>query len=212
VIKLIVQVLDDVLRLSRGESQVRRFPPPWTVEFQSLAVVVDLDELSAPIWSNLFRPQRFLSSIIPCDFTRDSKSFLLFFSAVTIRLCGQGVVMSTILNLGAKREWNDTLKEWKTPVYEKSPSSAPTTPPSETLVAKLASVQVEDENRDVPDLMVQGLVHRLPKPDSVWSLDDRAKWLRCAVCIFDLVYKATDGERREILMSLQSIAGAPAPQ
>ena len=119
--------------------------------------------------------------------------------------------MSTILDLGARREWNDTLQQWKAPCYEKGPSSASTTPLTETLSAKLASVQVEDDKPAVPDLMVQGLVHRLPRPDSVWSLDDRAKWLRSAVCIFDLVYKATDGECREILLSVKSVAGEPAP-
>jgi hypothetical protein len=38
----------------------------------------------------------------------------------------------------------------------------------------------------------------LPQPDAIWSLDDRVKWLRTAVGIFDLVYKTGDDERREI--------------
>ena len=41
-------------------------------------------------------------------------------------------------------------------------------------------------------------MERLPKANGVWPLDDRAKWLRTAVSIFDLVYKADEGERREI--------------
>jgi len=32
-------------------------------------------------------------------------------------------------------------------------------------------------------------VGKLPKPDTVWSLEDRAKWLRAAAIIFNLVYK-----------------------
>jgi hypothetical protein len=41
-------------------------------------------------------------------------------------------------------------------------------------------------------------VERLPKPNGIWSLDDRAKWLRTAASIFDLVYKVGDGERRQV--------------
>jgi hypothetical protein len=55
----------------------------------------------------------------------------------------------------------------------------------------------EDE-RGVSDHLIRGLVERLPQPDSIWPLDDRAKWLRTATSIFDLVYKAGDDEGREI--------------
>ena len=39
---------------------------------------------------------------------------------------------------------------------------------------------------------------RLPVADGIWSLDDRAKWLRTAASVFGLVYKTGDDERREI--------------
>jgi len=42
---------------------------------------------------------------------------------------------------------------------------------------------------EMPDPLIQALVKRLPKPDSTWSLEDRAKWLRAAAIIFNLVYK-----------------------
>jgi hypothetical protein len=48
------------------------------------------------------------------------------------------------------------------------------------------------------DHLIRGLVDRLPQPDAIWSLDDRVKWLRTAVGIFDLVYKTGDDELREI--------------
>ena len=48
------------------------------------------------------------------------------------------------------------------------------------------------------DNLIRGLVGVLPKPDSVWPLDDRARWLRLAAAIFDVGYKAGDGEYREI--------------
>jgi hypothetical protein len=45
-------------------------------------------------------------------------------------------------------------------------------------------------------------VDRLPKPNGIWPLDERAKWLRTAASVFDLVYKADDGEQREISVAL----------
>lgn len=76
----------------------------------------------------------------------------------------------------------------------------------ETLTAKLLVTQkcdVEQSGAEEPecgrsDLLIQGLVERLPKPNGIWSLDDRAKWLRTAASIFDLVYKVGDGERRQL--------------
>lgn len=50
----------------------------------------------------------------------------------------------------------------------------------------------------ITDHLIRGLVDRLPQPDAIWPLDDRAKWLRTAAGIFDLVYKAGEDERREI--------------
>jgi hypothetical protein len=35
------------------------------------------------------------------------------------------------------------------------------------------------------------LVDKLPPPDSVWSIDDRAKWLKAVAMIFNLVYRTT---------------------
>src|SRR5262245_21319898 len=48
------------------------------------------------------------------------------------------------------------------------------------------------------DNLIRGLVDRLTKAGSDWSLDDRAKWFRLAAGIFDLGYKAGDGKDREI--------------
>ena len=73
--------------------------------------------------------------------------------------------------------------------------------PSESLTAKLLSAKAShaaEAARGITDPLIQGLVDRLPKPDGIWPLDDRAKWLRTAASIFGLVYKASDGEHREI--------------
>jgi hypothetical protein len=65
---------------------------------------------------------------------------------------------------------------------------------------KLAHAQASHpaEYRPGVDNLIRGLVDMLPNPDSIWSNDDRAKWLRLAAGIFDLGYKAGDGEHQTI--------------
>lgn len=60
------------------------------------------------------------------------------------------------------------------------------------------SVAAEESDSTKTDLLIQGLVDRLPKPNAVWSLEERAKWLRTAASVFGLVYRDKDGEQREI--------------
>lgn len=60
------------------------------------------------------------------------------------------------------------------------------------------AAEAEDADRGATDLLIQGLVDRLPKPNAIWSLEERAKWLRTAASVFGLVYKDSDGEQREI--------------
>ncbi len=71
---------------------------------------------------------------------------------------------------------------------------------SESLTAKLLGAQggAEEAGSGPTDLLIQGLVERLPKPNAMWSLDDRAKWLRAAASIFGVVYKTDNDEHREI--------------
>ena len=52
------------------------------------------------------------------------------------------------------------------------------------------------------DSLIQGLVDLLPKGDGIWPLQERAKWLRLAAGIFDLGYKAGDGEQTEIIIAV----------
>jgi hypothetical protein len=55
----------------------------------------------------------------------------------------------------------------------------------------------DGESSVMPDPLIQALVDRLPKPNAVWSIEDRAKWLRAAAILFNLVYRADPGERKE---------------
>jgi hypothetical protein len=74
----------------------------------------------------------------------------------------------------------------------------------DSLVTKLLVAQKSDASEAAAptDLLIQGLMERLPKANAVWSTDERAKWLRTAVSIFDLVYKVADGDHREIGVAL----------
>jgi hypothetical protein len=66
------------------------------------------------------------------------------------------------------------------------------------------------EANKAADPLIQGLVDRLPR-NGTWNLDERAKWLRTAASIFGLVYKAGDGEQRDISVELvQADSGTSA--
>src|SRR5262245_33261764 len=85
--------------------------------------------------------------------------------------------------------------------------------PAQVLTEK-ALTSAENE-RGINNL-IRGLVDLLPKPGSDWSLDDRAKWFRLAIGIFDLGYKAADGKDREISIAVVTHAltkkEVPAPK
>ena len=65
---------------------------------------------------------------------------------------------------------------------------------------RLANAQANPPSEYQPgiDNLMRGLVELLPKSDGIWPLYDRAKWLRLAAGIFDLGYKAGDGEHKSI--------------
>ena len=54
-------------------------------------------------------------------------------------------------------------------------------------------IQALDE---MPDPLIQALVKKLPRPNTIWSLEDRAKWLRAAAIIFNLVYKPGEADSK----------------
>ena len=75
-------------------------------------------------------------------------------------------------------------------------AEAPLPPtPLKLLGTQSSAPEADDRNTD---LLIQGLLDRLPTPNTIWSLDDRVKWLRTAASIFGLVYQDSDGEQREL--------------
>ena len=107
-------------------------------------------------------------------------------------------------------------QEWKTPKHGKSPLIVPNfLPELQSGESPLDLGQPRGGDKGVgdgtTDPLIQGLVDRLPKPDSPWSLADRVKWLRTAANIFVLIYKAGDGEGREIRLVLAKDETADRP-
>ncbi len=108
------------------------------------------------------------------------------------------------------RGWNaPQAKSW---LVTPRPEPTPSLTPLKLLDAQPSTTDADD--RGITDLLIQGLLDRLPKPNAIWSLDDRAKWLRTAASIFGLVYKASDGDHREIGVVLlkQDAGNAPVTE
>jgi hypothetical protein len=87
--------------------------------------------------------------------------------------------------------------------------------PSDVTPLNLLGARVEGEeempaNGGSSDLLIRGLVERLPAIDETWPLAERAKWLRTAATIFALVYRTGEGEGGEIGVALTQPGTAPA--
>ena len=66
----------------------------------------------------------------------------------------------------------------------------------ETPVLTLVDTVERSDAGEMPDPLIQALVKKLPKPNSTWPLEDRAKWLRAAAIIFNLVYKPGEADSK----------------
>src|SRR5262245_26332157 len=76
---------------------------------------------------------------------------------------------------------SDIRTRIETGADEQSFLAAKSAEPEEAPILSL----VETPESNACDPLIQALVNKLPKPNSIWSLEDRAKWLR----VFSLVYK-----------------------
>ena len=50
---------------------------------------------------------------------------------------------------------------------------------------------------EMPDPLIQALVDKLPKPNTIWPIDDRAKWLKAAAMAFNLIYRTNEREEQQ---------------
>ena len=83
---------------------------------------------------------------------------------------------------------------------------------NERLIEKLRSSPASHtaEHERGIDRLVGGLMDLLPKPDNIWSIEDRAKWLRLAAGIFEIGYKPGDDEHGEIsIVAVKQVSGKP---
>jgi hypothetical protein len=58
----------------------------------------------------------------------------------------------------------------------------------------LTLVDTAERTCEMPDPLIQALIDKLPKPNSIWSIDDRGKWLKAAAMAFNLVYRTPERE------------------
>src|ERR1044072_333462 len=60
-----------------------------------------------------------------------------------------------------------------------------------TLVEGNADQSTSDEKVDP---LIQALFDKLPKPHTIWSIEDRGNWLKAAAMAFNLVYRIPQRE------------------
>ena len=71
----------------------------------------------------------------------------------------------------------------------------------------LTLVDTAEQTREMPDPLIQALVDKLPKPNTIWSIDDRAKWLKAAAMAFNLIYKTSEREEQQSPSELKAVGG-----
>jgi hypothetical protein len=87
----------------------------------------------------------------------------------------------------------------------KANAAAPAVAPREDVEPekKKKNKEAEDDGEDLHPF-IQGLLRKLPPPDSGWPNDKRAKWLQAAINIFDLMYtESEDDSKRTITIGFQ---------
>jgi len=66
-------------------------------------------------------------------------------------------------------------------------------------------VDTAERTCEMPDPLIQALVDKLPKPNTIWPIDDRAKWLKAAAMAFNLIYKTSEREENQSPSALRAI-------
>lgn len=52
------------------------------------------------------------------------------------------------------------------------------------------------------DPTLEALFQHLPAPDSEWSIEKRARWLRAIAHVFEVVYPREDGDGRSVKIEI----------
>ena len=80
-----------------------------------------------------------------------------------------------------------------------------TTEPDETSILTLVDAAERSDAAEMPDPLIQALMDKLPKPNTIWSIDDRGKWLKAAAMAFNLVYRTAEVEQKQTPSVLKSV-------
>jgi len=86
-----------------------------------------------------------------------------------------------------------------------------TTEPDETPIltlvdtAELSDAAERSDAAEMPDPLIQALMDKLPKPNTIWSIDDRGSWLKAAAMAFNLVYRTAEVEQKQTPSVLKSV-------
>lgn len=78
-----------------------------------------------------------------------------------------------------------------------------TTEPDETPILTLVGIAEpsdaaeRSDAAEMPDPLIQALMDKLPKPNTIWSINDRGSWLKAAAMAFNLVYRTAEVEQKQ---------------
>jgi hypothetical protein len=72
--------------------------------------------------------------------------------------------------------------------------SAQVSTPYEAVLTLVDAEQKEPQFSTLTDPLIEALVGKLPPPSGIWSINDRANWLKALAMIFNLVYRTEKGE------------------
>jgi len=74
----------------------------------------------------------------------------------------------------------------------------PSTEPDDTVLTLMEDAErKEPESSLTTDPLIHALVDKLPPSSSIWSINDRANWLKALAMIFNVVYRTEKSEAKE---------------
>jgi hypothetical protein len=82
---------------------------------------------------------------------------------------------------------------------------ARTSESDETAILTLVDIAEGSEAPEPSDPLIQALMDKLPKPHTIWSIDDRGKWLKAAAMAFNLVYRTAEEKPEQSISTLRSV-------
>ena len=75
----------------------------------------------------------------------------------------------------------------------------------ETSILALVETAERSDAAEMPDPLIQALMDKLPKPNAVWSIDERGRWLKAAAMAFNLIYRTAEQKPEQAMSALKSV-------